>query len=226
MTVTSLLDRPMYGMSQVDRLLSLRSGTAVRWIDGYTRNGHQYPPIVRPLRTCSLIATWGEFVETRLLSEYRNLGVPMTRLREVVQRLRTELQLDYPLANIKPFVIGRELVAAVQDEVDLEPELRLVVLRTRQYVLTPSAQQFYDAVDWDPDSGTATSFAPSKKTPRVEINPLIAFGEPAVEAVRTSTVAEEYRAGETIDGISRSYGLAVEEVEDALRFEQLVQSAA
>ena len=226
MNVTSILDRPMYGMSQVDRLLSLRSGTAVRWIDGYTRSGHQYPPIVRPQRTRSQIATWGEFVETRLLSEYRNLGVPMIRLREVVQRLRTELQLDYPLANVKPFVMGRELVATVQEEVDLEPELRLVVLRTRQYVLTPSAQQFYDAVSWDSESGTATSFAPSKDAPRVAINPLIAFGEPAVEAVRTSTVAEEYRAGETVDGISRSYGLAVGEIEDALRFEQLVQSAA
>ena len=31
------LDRDVYGMGQVDRLLGLSRGTACRWIDGYER---------------------------------------------------------------------------------------------------------------------------------------------------------------------------------------------
>ena len=33
----NLLERDVYGLSQVDRLLGLKGGTAKRWIEGYTR---------------------------------------------------------------------------------------------------------------------------------------------------------------------------------------------
>ena len=70
--VVDLLERPLYGLPQVDRILGLRTGTAKRWIDGYHRGGKDYPPIVREEATGVDIATWGEFVETRLLAEYRD----------------------------------------------------------------------------------------------------------------------------------------------------------
>jgi hypothetical protein len=41
-----MLERPLYGYSDVDRLLGLSAGTARRWIDGYKRR-KEYPPIVR-----------------------------------------------------------------------------------------------------------------------------------------------------------------------------------
>ncbi|MGH3870033.1 MAG: hypothetical protein ACRDSR_00720 [Pseudonocardiaceae bacterium] len=50
MTV-SLLDRRVYGLPDVDRLLVLPPGTAHRWIDGYDRGGVHYPPVVRAERT-------------------------------------------------------------------------------------------------------------------------------------------------------------------------------
>ena len=37
--VIDLLERPLYGLGQVDRILGLRGGTARRWIDGYSRGG-------------------------------------------------------------------------------------------------------------------------------------------------------------------------------------------
>src|SRR5689334_22969883 len=123
---TDLLDRPVYGTAQVDRILGLRSGTAERWIDGYTRAGKRYPPVVREESTGSDIVTWGEFSETRLLSEYRGMGAKMVRMRPAVQRLREELGLPYPLAHEAPWIepLGRELVRRVQDEVGLEVGLQ------------------------------------------------------------------------------------------------------
>ena len=67
----SLLDRDTYGMGQVDRLLGLSRGTAFRWIDGCERRGRRYEPLVRVTATGSETVTWGEFVEVRLVSEYR-----------------------------------------------------------------------------------------------------------------------------------------------------------
>ena len=55
--VVDLLNRPTYGLAQVDRLLGLPGGTARRWIDGYERAGKRYPPVVRESSTGDEIAT-------------------------------------------------------------------------------------------------------------------------------------------------------------------------
>lgn len=56
------------------------------------RAGKTYPPVIRPERTGEEIVTWGEFIEARLLAEYRDEGV---------QKLREELNTRYPLASAK-----------------------------------------------------------------------------------------------------------------------------
>jgi hypothetical protein len=110
--VIDLLSRPVYGLSQVDVLLSLRPGTSRRWIDGYARAGRSYPPVVREVSTGDEAVTWGEFVETRLLAQYRDAGVPMIRMRPAIDVLREQMQTRYPLASARTWldVDGRELL--------------------------------------------------------------------------------------------------------------------
>ncbi len=220
--VTSLLDRKVYGMAQVDRLLGLRSGTARRWIDGYAR-GKTYRPVVRRESTGDDVVTWGEFVETRLLAEFRSAQVPMIRLRPAVTRLREEFG-DYPLARAQPFVAGRELVRAVQEEVKLDRHLRLVVVRSDQLMLTDPARQFYGSVDFD-DTGVAQRVRPLGDEPSVVIDPIRGFGEPVVRNVRTEVIAELRRAGESVRMIGETYELSIAQVDAALRYE-LVRSGA
>ncbi len=102
--VTDLLERPVYAMAQVDGILGLPSGTARRWIDGYRRSGRAYPPVVREDSTDEDTVTWGEFVETRLLAEYRDAGVPMIHMRPAIEVLRAELNTTYPLASARTWL--------------------------------------------------------------------------------------------------------------------------
>lgn len=89
--VISLLDRPTYTHPQVDRLLSLSTGTANRWLNGYRRGGRFYEPILRIERSTTRWVTWGEFVETRLLANYRDVDdIPTTRMRKAVEFLRAD----------------------------------------------------------------------------------------------------------------------------------------
>ena len=76
-------------------------------------------------------------VEARLLAEFRNQRVPVRRLRPAVERLRAEFGA-YPLAHARTLleVEGQELVRRVQDEIGLEPELLLVVVRNGQLMPT------------------------------------------------------------------------------------------
>jgi uncharacterized protein (DUF433 family) len=221
---TTLLDRAIYSYSDVDRLVGLRTGTARRWIEGYHRAGTDYPPILRPSPTGSDSVTWGEMVEARLLAEFRDQRVPVRRLRPAVERLRAEFG-PYPLARARTLldVEGRELVQRVQDEVRLEPELLLVVVRNGQLALDLKAQRFADAVQYS--DGVAATIRPTHRTPAVQLDPSRSFGQPSIRGVRTEVLAEEYRAGQSREALADLYDLEPELVDQALRYELITSSA-
>ena len=214
----SLLDRAIYSYSDVDRLVGLHSGTARRWLEGYIRAGRFYDPVLRSEPTGADFVTWGEMVEARLLSEFRNRKVPVQRLRPAIVRLREEFG-SYPLAHAHPFldVEGRELVRRVQDQVDLEPGLQLVVVRNGQLVLTDTTERFRSAIEYE--SGVAGRLHPELRTPAVVMDPRRAFGQPAIRSVRTDSLAEDYRAGTRREEIAELYVLTLDQVDEALRFE-------
>ena len=213
------LERPLYGFAQVDDLLGLRSGTARRWIDGYERSARSYPPVIRPEPSGAEAVTWGEFVETSLLARYRGAGVPMQRLRPVVQMLREQLGVAYPLAHARPWVAERELVVDVQRIVELEPALFLVVVpRTGQLAIAPRADDFVARVEWEDDiAGVYRIY--SRSSP-VMVDPLRSFGAPTVSGIRTDVLAELVEAGEPRDDVAMVYELQRGEVDAAVEFER------
>jgi uncharacterized protein (DUF433 family) len=218
METIDLLSRRLYSFGQVDSLLWLKSGTAQRWIDGYSRGGHSYPPVVRVETTGDEVVTWGEFVETRYLAYYRNAGVPILRLRPAIERLRIEFNTLYPLATAKPFVAGKELVHRIEDEIGLAGALRLVVSRSGQLLLNPHAEEFLDSVEFGADDVVAR-IRPLGKNTRVVMDPLRKFGAPVVRAVSTEVIAESIRAGDSREMIADLYELEAEDVDEAIRYE-------
>lgn len=221
-----LLARPTYGMAQVDWVLRLHPGTARRWIDGYERLGKSYPPIVRLEQTGDDIVTWGEFTEARLLSEFRDAGIPIQRMRPAVEGLRETFDQKHPLAHALPYLEerGRELVLKVQKEVGLEKQLQLVVVRNGQLALTTQTDQFVRSVDFG-DHGVVQRMHPLPDLKLVWLDPLRQFGEPVVRSVPTAVIAEQARAGDTPARIAHLYDLSDEEVWQAIRYELLRSEA-
>jgi uncharacterized protein (DUF433 family) len=242
MSVVSLLDRPTYGFGQVDSILGLKSGTAERWIEGYERRGKHYPPVIRESSTGNEIATWGEFVETRMLAEYRTTGVPILRMRPAIEALRERLETRYPLASARMWLgtDGRDLVLQVQEQVHLEGELAIVLLRTKHEMipgaLTPirwsdRAKSFRDSLEWtDVSEGVQVPelVRPRSGNDGVVIDPLRGFGDPVIRGrnVPTSVVAELVRAGDTPEMVAELYELTPEEVTSAIRYELSLPRAA
>ena len=170
--------------------------------------------------------TWGEFVETRLLSEYREAGVPVLNMRRAIEKLRERFETRYPLAHAQPFldVHGRELVMRTQDEVGLERPLQLVVVRNEQLVLAEPARQFVESVDYEGD--IARSLHPAPDLRQVVMDPLRQFGEPVVRSVPTEVIAEQVRAGDPPEMIMELYELTRSQVDAAIRYELLRAKAA
>jgi uncharacterized protein (DUF433 family) len=243
---SSILERPVYGFTQVDSLLRLRAGTARRWIDGYDRGGRHYEPVVRVQTTGDTSVTWGEFVETHLLAQFRTADVSMRRMRPVVERLRERYGI-YPLARARAYVLDRQLVHDVQEEVGLPKGLALVeVLASGQLRLTPPARAFFatseftevgvpvmstqgaDAsvgaeLDGDIDpQAVVLRLAPLGRANAVRLDPEYGFGEPTVRGrnVRTDVLAEAVRAGDSIASVANGWSLTIEEVNAAVEYEE------
>ncbi|WP_419842690.1 DUF433 domain-containing protein [Candidatus Poriferisodalis sp.] len=217
-SVTSLLHREVYVMSQVDRLLSLGTGTARRWIDGYQRQKRRYEPLVRHASTGSDTVTWGEFVEARLISEYRSRGVSIARMRPAIMALRREFGTEYPLAAAQPFLSddGRDIVLRVQEETALSPSLRFVV-RTGQNVMpSMEVQRFQQDAEYDHDEVRRLRLL---GTSNVVLDPEYGFGEPTIRGrrLRVSAVAEALATGEPREDIKRIWSLSDVAVDDAVR---------
>ncbi len=219
----STLERPVYGTSQAARLLGLPPGTVRRWVDGYARAGIRHAPVIREDPTGDDLLTWGEFVEVGYLREYRRRQVSLQYLRPVIERLRRRLGVRYPLAHARPFVADRQLVLAVQEEVGLVPELRLITVGAdEQLLLTPPAAAFFEKVEFDHGPrGAAERLFPMGRHARVVLDPDRGFGAPTVaHGVRTDVLAELVAAGEPSTSIAAAYDVPVEDVQAAVAYEQ------
>lgn len=222
----SVLERPVYGVGEAAGLLGLRTDRVRAWLDGYERRGVAYSPVIREESTSDEIVTWGEFVELGYLREYRRCGVPLQRLRPVIDELRREFETPYPLATVRPYVMGKELVLRIQERNELPLAIAIVIRSGQQVMLTEVANRFFRKVEFDPNGVDAQRLHPAGPTSPVVIDPLIRFGQPSVAGVATERLWELFDAGEPIEQIAEGYDLDTELVRAAIAYEEQQRSLA
>jgi uncharacterized protein (DUF433 family) len=225
--VLSILERPVYGVAEAAGLLGLRSDRARAWLDGYERSGVQYAPVIREAHTGEDLVTWGEFVELGYLREYRRKGVPLQRLRPVIEELRREFHTPYPLATARPYIYDKELVLEVQERDGLPAQIAIVVRSGQEILLADAAKQFFKKVEFDPgEQGAIRRLRPAGPASPVVIDPLVRFGRPSVSGVATERLWELVDAGETFVEIATGYDLPEDEVRAAVAYEEQFRSLA
>lgn len=230
MPVVSILDREVYLYAEVDRLVGLSAGTARRWINGYQVGGKSYPPILRVAALDTEWATWGEFVETRMLAEYRDEKIPTARLRGAIDGLRRMYGIDYPLAHLRPYlsVHGRDLTIS-GDEVGLSEDE--MVLRTSDLLLGGSSWNLINQASLSEDENgekIVTELRPDLEFPDIVVRPDRYSGQPTFVGRRVSvaTIAGMAAAGERHEDLAADYGLSLEQVQAAVNYAEKYGLAA
>ena len=225
MTVSSLLDRQVYLYSDVDRLVGLRPGTARRWINGYRRNGKSYEPILRIAAADTEWATWGEFVEARILAEYRDQNVPTARLRAAVEGLRQMFGLRYPLAHLRPYLAPAAKQLAIElQALDPSDESGQMIIRTKQLLLDSPSRVIIDNAKLAHDEQGekyAAEIVPDLNFPGIVLNPDRYGGQPtfAERRVEVATIAGMARAGDAPEELAADYGLSIVQVREAIAYD-------
>ncbi len=221
--VVSLLDRPTYTYRQVDRLLGLTTGTAHRWLNGYRSGGKQYQPILRRERVDTRWVTWGEFVETRLLANYRDEdAIPVQRMRRAIEVLREEIDAEYPLARGFLYLAahGRELLIKAQAVAGLPDEFA-VVARCGQIQLAPWVLEVVDTAEMDNSAlRNVVRLRVDPDFPDLHWDPRKRGGQPVVgdSNVLARTVAAFVDGGEDPAEVASWYHLTEDQVDQAARY--------
>jgi len=218
------LDRPVYGIAQAAQLLGLRPDRARAWLDGYTRSGTHYPPVVRDVTTKSDLVTWGEFVELGYLRGYRQAAVALQRIRPVIARLRKEYHTPYPLAYYRPWVYDKELVLEAQEAEGLPSSLAIVVRTGQEIMLSDVAKGFMRRVEFDGD--TARRWLPLGEFSPVVVDPSVAFGMPNVDGISTERLYELVVAGESLSEVANGYDISIDLLKNACAYEEMARRLA
>jgi uncharacterized protein (DUF433 family) len=224
---------PTYTYAQVDKLLALSGGTSKRWINGYVRGGRPYPPIVRPEPVVTAWVTWGEFLEARLMANYRDIdNVPVQHIRRAVDRLRERTGDRHPLTRWSTFIkaSGRELLFESQDAPSVEEPFRFIErLSDGQLQLLPWVQEFVDSVvPAEIEGDDITGIRPDVAFPDIVCVARRRGGRPTIAGrnVLARTVADLVVAGETAADVAEWYSITPDQVDQARNYVRAHAAAA
>ncbi len=213
-----VLQRELYTIAEAAHLLRLPRSTLRWWLEGRDPR----PPVIRAEPTGSSNVTWGEFVEAGFLREYRKLDVSLQHLRPVIEGLRHEFGVPYPLAHFRLFVgSGQRLVLETQKSAKLPSELSIVFeVVGGQLLLSSAAESFMSKVDFFPgDDDWVQRIHPVGRQSQVVIDPDFSFGAPTIRGIRTEALAELVEAGEPTQLVAEDYSLPLPELKAALAYE-------
>lgn len=223
-------EMPCYRIAEVAHYLRIPKATVRAWAVGQDR----FRPVlaVEPQDGIPLLS-FVNLVEVHVLDALRREhDIPLRRTREVLRQLaRLFPGVAHPLAN-------RDLLTESR-EVFVEHFGRLVsASREGQIAIRELLEAHLRRVDRDP-MGRASRLYPftRKREPLgllpdepklIMIDPEVQFGRPVLTGtgIPTLVIADRYKAGDSIAELARDYDRPEAEIEEAIRCELPLQTAA
>lgn len=204
-------DVPTYGVVEAARYMRLPPTTLRQWVTGSSRVIRLAPG--RP----PLLSFWN-LIEAYVLGGLRRRHrVPLQRVRKALRYVERELDTPRPLIEQQFMTDGLDLF--------VEEYGRLInASRAGQTAMRSLLEATLERVERDP-RGVAQRLFPWAREPseprEVELDPRRAFGKLVVAGtgIPTAIIADRLRAGDTLAHLADDYGLTMEQVGAALRWE-------
>jgi len=216
---------PTYGITEAARYLGLPSATLRSWSLG------------RPYPTASGVRSWPALIDlpdkkvrqlsfmnlveaSALATIRRRYRIRMPSVRTAIRYLNKSLKSAHPLAE-RLETDGLDLFISKYGQL-------INLSRLGQLGIRECLEAHLQRVEHDAE-GLAIRLFPWTRgeylhAPKiVAIDPLVSFGKPTLvgTGIRTEVLASRLRAGDSIAELRDDYGLAEDQVEEAIRYELL-----
>jgi uncharacterized protein (DUF433 family) len=217
-----LYEEPAYGVSEAAVYLKVPYNTLRYWLTGFSKR----PAIVEPIEKDPLRLSFLNLLECHALAGMRKLyDLQLPKVRAALVQLAKNYPQPHPLIN-EVFLTDRK---------DLFIErMGKIINVSRQYdQLSLSFYQMHlERVTID-SKGLFRFYPfvvqPSSSEPKtVEINPMVGFGKPVIAGtgISTAIIASRFNARESIAALAEEYGCALQQIEEAIRWERALPVAA
>lgn len=161
-----------------------------------------------------------QLIEVAFVAFFRNLGIPMQRIRKSRDYIAQNFGKEYPFTRYKFKSEGHHILI---EYLKLEPSPEF---DKNKLIVTDSAGQLAwgtvisdKFAEFEYEYELALRWHPGGKDSTVIIDPRIAFGAPMVNGVPTWAIKGRWVAGEQIDEIMDDFNLDKRFVMDGLTFE-------
>lgn len=228
---------PSYNIFDAARYLRIPEQTIRNWCYGRrwnTKAGtREAAPVVQPADPQRHLLSFLNLIELHVLDAIRREHkIELANVRRTVRYLAREFRTQHPLADVQMETNGTDLF--------VQEYGRLVnASREGQLAMQAVLEGFLRRIDRDP-TGLAIRLYPFTRAGKqgeplisnapkvIAIEPTVAFGRPVIAGSRIPTVevAERFKAGESLSSLSRDYGRPTEEIEEAVRCELELDTAA
>lgn len=223
---------PTYTIPEAAHYLRMPTGTLRDWLLGckYSVKGgaerKQTAPLVDLADTQGRLMSFVNLAEAHVLGAFRRThGVPLHNIRQaldfVVEKHRWKhplIEQEFATDGISMFVdhLGQLVDASAKGQVVMRTMLDEHLKR-----LARNERGVYRLYPF-----TRPSFIDNPMS--VFIDPTIAFGRPVLATARipTAALAQRYLAGETIEHLARDYDCETLDIQEAIRVEWQLESAA
>lgn len=220
-----LLDVPAYTVAEAAHYLQIAAATLRSWVRGRSyplkpNRAGVFKPVIQLPDDEQTLLSFTNLVEAHVLDAIRREhGVQLQKVRDAVRYMQDRMSVEHPLAS----------QAMATDGVDLfvQRYAQLInVSRDGQLAMSAILNAYLRRLEWDQE-GFATRLYPFTRKRELDepkvvvIDPEVSFGKPVLvgTGVPTSTVAERYKAGESVDELAEDYDLKRTQIEEAIRCE-------
>ena len=212
-----------YTIADAARWLRLPVSTTRAWTLGQSqgaRGRRAFQAVITAADAERGLLSFANLCELHVLASIRRQhGVTLQTVRKACTYLRRELGRRDPLLSPDMLTDGKDLF--------VEKLGTLVnVSRQGQTEMKTLLEAYLKRIERDRVGAPVRLYPFSSETTRsspksIVIDPRIQFGKPCVAGawVPTRIIAERFRANETIASIAYDYGIPVQKIEDALRYE-------
>jgi uncharacterized protein (DUF433 family) len=221
---------PTYTLGEAAHYLLIPLATLHSWTVGryYPVQGGKrlFSPVIPVAQKDPLMLSFVNLIEAHVLDAIRRVyGVRLPRVRSAMTFLRREFGSKHPLIEQKIETDGRDLFIRSLGKL-------IVASNAGQLVMPELIEAYLKRIEWD-ERGIASRLYPFTRKrlfdePKViVIDPRISFGRPVLagSGVRTSIVAERYKAGESVQELAEDYGRGRLDIEEAIRCELALEAA-
>ena len=221
--------KPAYRAGEAAHILALPLGTVQAWCFGHDYRHRtdgspkRFARVIEPADLRHRLLSFANLCELHLLGVIRrHHRVQLPQVRGAVAYMQQQLGEKRPLLSAQFRTNGVDLFVEHAEQL-------LNVSKQGQQALRDEFARALSRVDFNAKGAAVRLFpfttppAATGNQPRtIVVDPLRSFGRPVILGayVRTEIVADRFAAGDSIEEMMGDYGVPMQEIEEALRFEQ------